>query len=105
MEMIILSLLSLANTILIGVVFYTVKRSNRSLREHLRQIETATKDMRVIRQQEYNVGSAPNEATQKPKDNEEMMNLDEAKPWSLPDDIKIEVEGGDGHVPPEFQGL
>ena len=104
MEMITLGVLALINLLISGVLFYTIKRYNRFNSKRLKEIETAVKDIRVIRQKEYSTPS-PNIATAKPKKEEEMIGLDEAQPWSIPDDIKIEVEGGDGFMPPEYQEL
>ena len=43
---------------------------------------------------------APNEAT---NIEEDVVPLDEQHPWSIPKDVKLEVEGGDTLAPPGYE--
>lgn len=42
----------------------------------------------------------PNEAS---KVNDNIVDLDEQNTYNVPPDVKLDIEGGDSHVPPEFE--
>jgi hypothetical protein len=60
--------------------------------------DSMTKKLLVTHQP--NLTPAPNEAT---IIEDESVPLDEQHPWSIPKDVKVEVEGGDTLAPPGFE--
>lgn len=76
------------------------KESNKKiilLSRHLALLKKRIDDIFV---QPTSPEQSPNEVTEVDPD---IIELSEDRPLDLPSDLKIEIEGGDTHIPPNFQ--